>query len=101
MRDQSNRSELQALKNLISETDLILSTTAPLPENRTPRCRELLSAALALTDDLLKQEQVAPALALGHKGGSTTSRRHGAEHYRMMAASRKTHGGGRPRKKAQ
>jgi hypothetical protein len=101
MKNESNHASIEALKNLISETDLILSTAEPLPENRTPRCRELLSAALALTDDLLKQEQVAPAVALGHKGGSTTSRRHGAEHYRMMAASRKTHAGGRPRKKAQ
>jgi hypothetical protein len=85
---------------MLSETDLILSTTTPLPENRTPRCRELLGDALALADDLLKQGQVAPAVAMGHKGGSTTARRHGAEHYRMMAASRKTRGGGRPRKTA-
>jgi hypothetical protein len=90
MNNESNRASLEALKNLISET-----------ENRTPRCRELLSAALALTDDLLKQGNVAPAVALGHKGGSTTSRRHGLEHYRMMAASRKVHGGGRPRKQAK
>src|SRR5271157_5633335 len=99
MRKQSNGTELQALKNLISETDLILSTTEPLPENRTPRCRELLSAALALADDLAKQGKESPAVTLGHQGGSSTSRRHGVEHYRMMAASRKTHGGGRPRKK--
>ena len=101
MNNESNRASLEALKNLISETDLILSTTTPLPENRTPRCRELLSAALALTDDLLKQGNVAPAVPLGHKGGSTTSRRHGLEHYRMMAATRKVHGGGRPRKQAK
>jgi hypothetical protein len=100
MKNESNRASLEALKNFISETDLLLSTTVPLPENRTPRCRELLGAALALTDDLLKQEKVSPAVALGHKGGSTTSRRHGAEHYRQMAAARKTHAGGRPRKKA-
>lgn len=93
-----NRTELQALKNMISEVDLILSTTKALPENRTPRCRELLSTALALTDDLLKQERLAPAVALGHKGGSATSRKHGPDHYRMMAAARKTHAGGRPRK---
>ena len=100
MRNESNRASIKALKNLLSETDLILSTTEPLPENRTPRCRELLSAALALADDLLKQERTKPAATLGHKGGSTTARRHGAEHYRMMAAARKTHGGGRPRKSA-
>jgi hypothetical protein len=35
---------------------------------------------------------------MGRKGGSTTARRHGPEHYRQMAAKRKTHGGGRPRK---
>ena len=100
MRNESSRHELQALKNLISEADLILSTTAPLPENRTPRCRELLTAALAIADDLIKKERIKPAAVLGHKGGSTTARRHGAEHYRMMAASRKTRGGGRPRKKS-
>jgi hypothetical protein len=100
MRRQSSRTQLQALKNLLSETDLILSTTTPLPENRTPRCRELLTAALALADDLLKQDRIKPAAVLGHKGGSTTSRRHGPEHYRQMAAMRKTRSGGRPRKKA-
>ena len=100
MRNESNRQSLEALKNMLAETDLLLSTTTPLPENRTPRCRELLSDALALTDDLLKQKQTAPAVAMGHKGGSTTARRHGSEHYRQMSAARKTHGGGRPRKTA-
>ena len=41
------------------------------------------------------------AAILGRKGGSTTARRHGPEHYRQMAAQRKTHGGGRPRKQAK
>jgi hypothetical protein len=101
MKTESNRPSLEALKNLISETDLILSTTDSLPENRTPRCRELLSTALALTEDLLKQGTVSPAVSLGHKGGTSTARRHGSEHYRQMAAARKTLGGGRPRKKTQ
>lgn len=35
--------------------DFILETTPVLPQNRTARCRENLKAALALTDDLLKQ----------------------------------------------
>jgi hypothetical protein len=100
MKNESNHESLEALKNLLSETDLLLSTTAPLPENRTPRCRELLGAAMALTDDLLKHGKVSPAVALGHAGGTSTARRHGAEHYRQMAAARKTHGGGRPRKEA-
>src|ERR1019366_2228015 len=98
MKTESNRQSLEALKNMLSETDLLLSTTTPLPENRTPRCRELLSDALALADDLLKQGQVAPAVAMGHKGGSAPAKRHGSEHYRQMAATRKTRSGGRPRK---
>lgn len=40
---------------MLEEVDLLISTTEPMPENRTPRCRELLQAALALTDDLGKQ----------------------------------------------
>jgi hypothetical protein len=95
----SNRAELTALKNLISQADRILATSPELPENRTAAARESLSAAMALTDDLLKMEKpTTAAVALGRKGGSTTSRRHGPEHYRQMAAKRKTHGGGRPKK---
>ena len=92
------RTELNALRNLISEVDLILETTPPLPENRTGRSRELLRSALALADDLIAQAKLAPAVALGSKGGSTTSKRFGPQHYRKMAAARKTHAGGRPRK---
>lgn len=101
MKNESNRATIEALKSMLFETDLILSTTAPLSENRTPRCRELLGAALALADDLLKQGSISHGIVLGHKGGTSTARRHGAEHYRQMAATRETHGVGRPRKKAQ
>jgi hypothetical protein len=96
----SNQAELRTLKNLISQADHILATAPDLPENRTAACRELLISALALTDDLLKESKAAtPAAAvLGRKGGSTTSLRHGVEHYKAMAAKRKTFGGGRPRK---
>jgi len=98
----SSRTELAALKNLLSQADRILSTAPELPENRTAACREVLSAAMALTDDLLKQSSpTTSAAVLGRKGGSTTSLRHGIEHYRQMAAKRKTHGGGRPRKDAE
>ena len=96
----SNRTELRSLKNLLTQADLILSTTPALPQNRTASCRELLQAALALTNDLLKQS-ITTAAIMGHKGGSTTARRHGPEHYRQMAARRKTHGGGRPRKESE
>lgn len=99
----SNQTELRTLKSLISQADRILETAPELPENRTAACRELLTAALALSDDLLKESKSAtPAAAvLGRKGGSTTARRHGPEHYRAMAAKRKTHGGGRPRKESE
>ncbi|HKS96746.1 MAG TPA: hypothetical protein VJV74_11540, partial [Terriglobia bacterium] len=60
----TDRASLQALKNLLSETDLLISTTDPLPENRTPRCRELLRAALALTDDLMHSAKESPAATL-------------------------------------
>lgn len=96
-----DRSSLEALRNLIADTDLILETTPDLPQNRTACCRENLGAALALVDDLMKQKRMSAAATLGRKGGSTTARRLGAEHYRKMAAARKTHGGGRPRKQAE
>jgi hypothetical protein len=94
----SQRKELAALKNLISEADLILSTTE-LPENRTARCRELLGSALALADDLLSQSKLPAAAALGRKGGNVTAQR-GSDYFSKLAARRKTHGGGRPRKDA-
>jgi hypothetical protein len=79
-----DKASVQALKNILTEIDL-----------------ELTRAALALTDDIMKQTRMAPAVVLGHKGGSATSQRHGIEHYRKMAAARKTHAGGRPRKQAE
>ena len=91
-----SRTELQALRNMIVEVDLILATT-PLPENRTARSRELLGAALALADDLIAQAKKSPAAILGHKGGSTTAKR-GSEYYRKIAGMRKKRAGGRPRK---
>jgi hypothetical protein len=97
----SDRASLQALKNLLTETDLVISTTAPLPENRTPRCRELFRAALALTDDLLKQTGKTAAAIMGHKGGSATAATRGPEYFRQLAGMRMTRAGGRPRKKSQ
>jgi hypothetical protein len=81
---------------LLTETDLILSTTS-LPEARTARCRELLKAALAITDDLSGQTKIPAAAIMGHKGGSVTAKR-GSDYFRKLAARRKTHGGGRPKK---
>jgi hypothetical protein len=97
----SDRASLVALRDLIADTDLTLETIPDLPQNRTAHCRENLRAALALADDLIKQQRMTAAAVLGHKGGSTTAKRLGAEHYRRMAAARKTRGGGRPRKQAE
>jgi len=94
----SNRNQLATLKRLLNETDLILSTT-PLPENRTARCRELLSTALAVTDDLINQAKT-PAAILGRKGGAVTAKR-GSEYFRRIAAKRKTFAGGRPPKESE
>ena len=64
----SDRSSLVALRNLIAETDLILETTPDLPQNRTGCCRENLRAALALADDLLKQQRMTAAAVMGPQG---------------------------------
>jgi hypothetical protein len=87
--------ELHTLRNRISEADLILSTTT-LPEGRAPRCRELLGAALALTDDFISQAKLSRAAVMGRKGGSTTALR-GSDYFRKLAAQRKTRAGGRPK----
>jgi hypothetical protein len=91
--------ELSTLKKLLQELDTILSTTE-LPQNRSARCRELLTSAVALTDDLLTQAKMPAAAALGRKGGSVIAKR-GSDYFRQLAAKRKTHGGGRPRKESE
>ena len=96
----SDRASIQTLKRLITEVDLILETTTPLPENRTSRSRELLRAALALTEDLLSQNSrsgKSAAAILGSKGGKAIAKR-GSDYFRQLAARRKTNSGGRPRK---
>src|SRR6202162_4295299 len=96
----SDRTSLQTLKRLIAEVDLILETT-PLPENRTTRSRELLRAALALTDDLLATAKSGKSAAaiLGSKGGNAIAKR-GSEYFKQLAAKRTTHAGGRPKKQS-
>lgn len=96
----SNRSELAALKNLLSQADHILETSPALPENRTSACRQFLASALAIADDLLKQSKLPAAEVLGRKGGSVIAKR-GSDYFRKLAAKRKTHGGGRPRKDSE
>jgi len=96
----STKVELATLKRLISEADHILATTPELPQNRTAVARESLAAALALADDLLKQAKLPAAALMGRRGGATMAKR-GSDYFRQLAARRKTHGGGRPRKKIE
>jgi hypothetical protein len=86
------KQDLRALRNLISEADLLLSTTG-LPEGRSQRAHELLLAAIKLADVLI---EVPPAAILGAKGGKTTAKR-GSDYFRKIAAMRKNRGGGRPK----
>ena len=78
---------------MISEAQHILSTTT-LPEHRSERAYELLTAAVHLADHLLT---VNPAATLGKKGGTVTAER-GPDYFRKIAAMRKEHKGGRPPK---
>jgi hypothetical protein len=89
----AKRNDLRALRNLISEAQALLMTTN-LPEGRSQRANELLTAAVDLADDLLEQS---PAATLGAKGGKATAKR-GPEYFRKIAAMRKEHKGGRPPK---
>ena len=91
------RNELIALKNLISEADLILETSPLLPENRTGAARENLKTAIALAEDLISQSRLSAASVLGRKGGASIAKR-GPDYFRQLAAKRKTRAGGRPRK---
>ncbi len=45
----SDRASLQALRDLIVDTDLTLATIPDLPKNRTAHCRENLMAIRRLT----------------------------------------------------
>jgi len=93
----SNKTDLRALRNMISEAETILATTK-LPEGRAERAHELLTASVALADELLK---TSPAAALGKKGGMSTAQRMKAkdpDYYKKISAKRKTRAGGRPKK---
>jgi hypothetical protein len=90
---KTNRTDLRALRNMIDEANLLLTTTE-LPEGRAKRARELLGTALKLADYLLTES---PAVTLGKLGGRKIAER-GSDYFRKLAAKRKTRAGGRPRK---
>ena len=88
--------DLKALRDMISEAHDILRT-AILPEGRSQRAYDLLTASVLLANNLLEES---PAATLGAKGGKQTAKR-GSEYFRQIAAKRKTHAGGRPAKESK
>jgi hypothetical protein len=90
------QNDLKALRQMIGEAHDILRTTI-LPEERSQRAYELLTAAVHLADSLL---EVSPAAVLGKKGGKVTALR-GSEYFKKIAAKRKSHKGGRPPKQSR
>ena len=93
----AKRSDARALANMIDQSYRIISAS-PIPPGGIERCREILSTARLLAKDLASSPLSAPAAALGSKGGNTTLAKRGPDYFRKLAARRKTHGGGRPRK---
>jgi len=89
----SSKNDLKALRNMIVEAHDILRTTK-LPEARSERAYELLTAAVQLAHDLI---EASPAAMLGSRGGGATAKR-GSEYFRKIAAMRKERKGGRPKK---
>jgi hypothetical protein len=91
--------DLKALRNLVNQADLSLALISS-PDSSVTSARESLTAALALSKDLVKRTAdpiAAGAAALGAKGGSKTAER-GPGYYASIAAMRTNRKGGRPRK---
>jgi hypothetical protein len=89
----SKRSDLKALKRMLKELGRVLKI-GPLPPGVAARSNELLTASIALADDLIGQT---PAAFLGSLGGQETAKR-GPEYFARIASLRKTRAGGRPKK---
>jgi len=85
--------DFHALRNLIDEAHLIL-TTVGTAKGGANSAAKLLASALALTDDLIALPST--AVSLGQRGGQKTAER-GSEYFRQIAAKRKTKAGGRPK----
>jgi hypothetical protein len=88
----AKKADLKALRSMISEAEMILTTTT-LPQGRAERARELLGTAVKLADHLLTEK---PAALLGAKGGKKTAER-GPDYFKRIAGMRKTRAGGRPK----
>ena len=46
---------MKALQNMLAEIETLISTPSPPLENRTAHCLELLQAARALLNDMVKR----------------------------------------------
>jgi hypothetical protein len=103
MASPSTRRDLLALRRLINQADLVLDTI-PSPHPSIASARESLSAALALSKDLIDRTSSDAlkmnAAALGARGGSKTAER-GPEYFATIGAMRKHRKGGRPRKRPE
>lgn len=88
--------DLKALHEMIEEAHDITRTVV-LPDQRSRRLFEILSAALQLSAHLL---ETPPAATLGAKGGKVTAQR-GSDYFRKIAQMRKERKCGRPPKSVQ
>ena len=75
----STRRDLKALHRLVNQADLVLDTI-PFPHPSIAGARESLTAALALTKDLVQRStkkavELNAAAELGAKGGNKTAQR--------------------------
>ena len=70
-----------------------------LEPERVAHVQLQITLAIGMLDELIRQGQLPSAVELGRLGGTETAKR-GPDYFRELAARRKTHGGGRPRKDA-
>jgi hypothetical protein len=91
--------QVETLRSLILEVKHNLEFLE-MEEPRVIRSRELLDAAVALTEELMATP---PAAIIGAKGGKATAHRMAKkdpDYYKRIAGMRKKRAGGRPRKKS-
>jgi hypothetical protein len=86
---------LKAIRTRLLNIDKGLVVGAPLET-----LRNNLATTIDMVDKLLIDEKLPAASQLGRLGGTVTAKR-GPDYFRELAARRKTHGGGRPRKDAE
>lgn len=85
---------LATVKKHLSKVDKALAA------GDTQQAQTNLLIAMETLVALMNQEKPSAAMQLGRLGGSVTAKR-GPDYFRELAARRKTHGGGRPRKQAE